>query len=579
MKKNLISNFLSDVDRRIYARGVKYHRDGKVEKLRKRENHYTAQVMGSDWEPYTVDILMGDGDVVRDWNCTCPYDGGDVCKHVVAALLAIDESDDETTQGPKKPKKRKLQAGDGPAVPLEVLVKQAKKETLAELVLDYSQRDDGFRAAAIFALGTPGEQTLAVLKERVKEAIRRNTRHSCIDMWGCDNICAALDEGLDQAQRLADRKAYPQAMDVARYIVLTGMKLAGEADSSSGALGSTLSSAMELLDECARALRASDGFSEKVKERQLDSFLRDAQEKEYDGWDSNRYELLRRAAQLATAKTAGKLYALLDKLEEAQWEDFRDNEYLRADDKHTRYCVHLAAEGKEAARAYLNENLDVDELRLLAVREDMEGGNYAGAEALCVEKAETEVKSCRRPSQWNYLLFELYQQWGQEEKVVNQAHRLLLLGDTSYYDVLKKLLVQAGRWKKRYPELLKEIGAAWDYSAYMNVLEEEGETALLLEQVRQHPETAFTYGKQLGPDNAQEVYRLCARCIRQEAADAGDRRAYQWVCKELETVGKLGGITAAEALAEELTAAFPRRTAMQDELEKVRRKLRAKAKK
>jgi hypothetical protein len=47
---------------------------------------WTAEVEGSDL--YTVEIKLNNGEIVS-WECDCPYDYGDICKHVVAVLLYI----------------------------------------------------------------------------------------------------------------------------------------------------------------------------------------------------------------------------------------------------------------------------------------------------------------------------------------------------------------------------------------------------------------------------------------------------------------------------------------------------------
>ena len=46
---------------------------------------WTATVEGTD--DYNVEISM-DGNEIESWYCDCPYDG-EICKHVVATLLAI----------------------------------------------------------------------------------------------------------------------------------------------------------------------------------------------------------------------------------------------------------------------------------------------------------------------------------------------------------------------------------------------------------------------------------------------------------------------------------------------------------
>jgi len=66
-------------------KGYSYFHSGAVEKVWIEKDAYYAHVHGS--ELYTVTIAEKKGAVQAD--CTCPYDWGGVCKHVIAAMLAI----------------------------------------------------------------------------------------------------------------------------------------------------------------------------------------------------------------------------------------------------------------------------------------------------------------------------------------------------------------------------------------------------------------------------------------------------------------------------------------------------------
>ncbi|MDR0729263.1 MAG: SWIM zinc finger family protein [Prevotellaceae bacterium] len=52
---------------------------------------WTAEVSGSSL--YSVEIKL-ESDEIVSWNCNCPYDYGDICKHVVAVLLYIKNNKD-----------------------------------------------------------------------------------------------------------------------------------------------------------------------------------------------------------------------------------------------------------------------------------------------------------------------------------------------------------------------------------------------------------------------------------------------------------------------------------------------------
>ena len=83
-----------------FTRGQSYFDDGAVSDLLQRGDRLTAEVEGSEFEPYQVSIRMH-GDGVADAHCTCRYDWGGYCKHIVAVLLKF--SDEKTPLIERKP--------------------------------------------------------------------------------------------------------------------------------------------------------------------------------------------------------------------------------------------------------------------------------------------------------------------------------------------------------------------------------------------------------------------------------------------------------------------------------------------
>ncbi len=70
-----------------FARGISYYQRGAVGPLTLRGDLLQAEVEGSEYEPYRVTVSLDTGGV-RAADCTCPYDWGGWCKHIVAILLA-----------------------------------------------------------------------------------------------------------------------------------------------------------------------------------------------------------------------------------------------------------------------------------------------------------------------------------------------------------------------------------------------------------------------------------------------------------------------------------------------------------
>ncbi|MCY4557384.1 MAG: SWIM zinc finger family protein [Chloroflexi bacterium] len=86
---------------RSYDRGADYFREGTIESATLRGNQLSAAVQGSEWDPYQVGITFIGNDFTA--SCTCPYDWGGYCKHVVATLLVIIEDDSPVPVAVKPP--------------------------------------------------------------------------------------------------------------------------------------------------------------------------------------------------------------------------------------------------------------------------------------------------------------------------------------------------------------------------------------------------------------------------------------------------------------------------------------------
>lgn len=73
----------------VFLRGKQYYRQGAVTSLIQRGDTIEAEVEGSDIEPYLVTVTLSDDEIEAE--CTCPYEWGEWCKHIVAVLLAFQE--------------------------------------------------------------------------------------------------------------------------------------------------------------------------------------------------------------------------------------------------------------------------------------------------------------------------------------------------------------------------------------------------------------------------------------------------------------------------------------------------------
>jgi hypothetical protein len=68
-----------------FSRGEDYYESGHIEKITRAGNSFEGTVSGSFLYKVTLDMENGN----LDFNCSCPYDYGGLCKHEVAFALAI----------------------------------------------------------------------------------------------------------------------------------------------------------------------------------------------------------------------------------------------------------------------------------------------------------------------------------------------------------------------------------------------------------------------------------------------------------------------------------------------------------
>ncbi len=69
-----------------WQRGEAYYYDGYVRKVTQRGELIMAEVVGNNIRPYQITIGF-DKDEIGSAYCSCPYNYGGYCKHIVATLL------------------------------------------------------------------------------------------------------------------------------------------------------------------------------------------------------------------------------------------------------------------------------------------------------------------------------------------------------------------------------------------------------------------------------------------------------------------------------------------------------------
>lgn len=125
--------FEIEIERKILDRGFDYYEnDNVIDVENLGDGEFSAIVEGS--ENYEVFVQINKGKVVEH-SCDCPYDWGDVCKHVVAVLYYIRDAEILGKDADKEGVKSKLQT----------IIDDMSEQDIRDYILFYALRNRQFR--------------------------------------------------------------------------------------------------------------------------------------------------------------------------------------------------------------------------------------------------------------------------------------------------------------------------------------------------------------------------------------------------------------------------------------------------
>jgi hypothetical protein len=151
--RSTIQNLCTDP---VFDRGQNYHEDGRIQRLDRFDEIVTAVVRGSS--PYDVTVEFGGNSI--DTRCTCPYDGGGECKHIVAVLLAVEDREIEAEST--------ATAAQTETVDIASLLEQTSAEELRTFLLEMFKDDRDIRERFVAFTGEEPGKTLYDYKSEIE---------------------------------------------------------------------------------------------------------------------------------------------------------------------------------------------------------------------------------------------------------------------------------------------------------------------------------------------------------------------------------------------------------------------------
>ena len=455
-----------------FSRGEEYYRSGQVREIERRGAVLHAEVTGSSYQPYQVTVELDASGIVAA-GCSCPYDWGGYCKHIVATLLTYVRKQGAVVQRPT------------PDALLASLGAETLRSLLGDLLRSHAElipwveTQITLRAEPSRPVAAPPAQAAAAPSRPPIDAnaIRRQVRYQ---MRGSDDYDAAggavsgLNGILAQARQALAANDGKNALAIAGVIAEETIPGWEEFDDSDGefggwfgVLGAVFAEALLTAD---LSLQERKGWVAKLEHWQgelADYGVEDAFDAalcaaEY-GWD---YAPLRRAMrgeppsddELDDEKTwfAEELtVAWLNVLERQG----RTDEFLnlaRGQGEITRYVTMLVKAGRiQDAIAYgLNASLTSNEALALAKALREQGQHHAALRIAerCLDRGGEGVHEL---AVW--LRDAATAQ--NETPLALKAARAAFAASTTLADYLAVQAVAGGNWEMLRTELLRELDA------------------------------------------------------------------------------------------------------------------------
>ena len=546
------------VEPAIYKRGLAYYRDGVVD-ITTEDDHgsYRGTVAGSD--TYDVDIKLVN-EVIIDHRCTCPYDMGPVCKHVVAMALAIRElQGGETVAVPKK--KRAVNKVEPPAeLALADTLAHTSMSDLVSFLDEICQRDDGLRRRLMARFAPAANATtLAAARQPFRDILGAARRGGFIAWRDTAQVHAEASALLSQATlHSADGQIRPALFTcmAAMEVLVPSLQ---RADDSGGLIG-------DCINQAAAQLNTYDSQVLPDEERAmlLEWCLRTHAKGAFQGWDWHR-DLLAIAINLVgSARDRGRVEKAL-----AQG----DNDYEIRAYQHLHWQLIQRYDGDAAARTYVYEHLDNPDLRKRAIEDCMAASQFGDALQLAQDGVEADKD--RWPGlvrDWNRYMLDIAIAQKDKTLTIAMARELYLRSptDNDYYYGLLKSTVGARKWPAFVNDLIVDTRAL-NSGLLPGIYIAESRWDDLLELCRRFTRTeSLTRYEEHLLLRFRDVYiQLYVQALDNEMAGTRDRKAYQTVLRHARRLPKMGARPDMDRLADQWRAQYRHRPALLEELQRL----------
>ncbi|MDC7136132.1 SWIM zinc finger family protein [Bacteroides zhangwenhongii] len=575
-----LDNFESCVPYRILLRGEEYYEIGAVSELEEDSpGEWTATVEGT--ENYSVEISM-DGKEIKSWYCDCPYDG-EICKHVVATLLAIRDNEKKVNRSAFS--KMKVEVKEAvvidETVNMQQLLSFVNPQELSQFIYEYASMHPEFKTALLNRF--MAKELSATSKEKDYRAEiqkvfndsyynKKSRYHNRYDDFDCDweTVFNRMDTFLEKADFFLNVGNIDTAIDIA----LQTLRSIGENYEDELLYNDDLYPS----DYCEQAgdLLIKVIEHPKTTQKQKTAILQELGQlaklstyRDYDLYDID--ELLMQIN--LSIQPAEKALELIDKLLEER-KDTYDLYQIVLRKVNLLTGLHEEQKAADTIRQYLY----LTEIREMEVDKLIASCQYDEAIRLLNEGIEIAEKEehIGTVDEWLKTKLRIYEMTHQTSDVINTCRLLFVLGRDrlEYYSKLKTL-VPKEEWKSFLDTMMKETQFSKYFSfgendeAEIYVREKDYERLfMLLSSVNYNQLKALMkYAHHLKNTHSEPLIAMYTSLLNDYAEQNLGRNHYEFVAQALLCAKKLnGGQEAVKRLVAEFRIKYKRRPAMMEVL-------------
>jgi hypothetical protein len=556
-----LNNLDKHISRKIYERGEEYYESGMIDNVvHDYPDTWKAEVEGSDL--YSVEIKLN-GDEIVSWDCNCPYDYGDICKHIAAVLLYIKDNRAEHPLNIEVPLSVSQEK-------LTEILKQTKNKELTSFLSQYADKHPDFYQA-LTSNFHPKKKT-ASYTDYAKE-IQKCFKYSCGDYdfrSGGEAIAHKLDAYIEKAKSLIKLDCREEAIDILLHIIIEIGDGYEEYDDYDGDLGCVCQKAAELIDGMIEM-----GLPDDILNKLTDEVGKLIKNSVYDNYDLADLNQLLFSISLKTSNFDNGIRILDEALKNEQ-DSFRTSSLVMSKIE----FLENAGKKEEVEKVILSY-LYLPEIRKIRLKELMLKEQYGKALSLIDEGISLAEKkgNLGTVADWKDEKMSLYQLMGNKGKVIELAEDLFITGKESmkYYHILKSVIPNE-EWAGYLDDFLlkSEKQKKWGIGGYVlariYIAEEYWDRlmAYVEENIQLGKYSSLReYESYLKPRYPERMLAFYQTQITDYAAQNMGRDHYKYVAGVLKAMKEYpGGTETVNSLLTRFRSVYSNRRAMMEELGK-----------